>query len=374
MPKQTTTLQIFLASPSDVSQEREIVDVVVSELNRTWSTTLDIKYEVLKWESDVSPGFSSEPQAVVNQQISEEYDVFIGIFWGRVGTPTKTYISGSIEEFEIAYKRYKLTGTPEIMIYFKEAPIIPSKIDPSQIGYLQDFKKKISELGGLYSTFEDNPSLEASLRSHLSAVAKKFLSKIKNHAAAPAEPDKNGDDKEELGYLDFIDIYTAEVDTMSASLGSITKLITSLGNQLSKRSERIKIASAPQTRTLLRRMADDMESFSKKLDDQLIIYRSSKERGLDALSQAVALHAEIAGKNTEMINLRSSLQGQIEAIEGAHSVIVEMRNNVELMPRMTKEINKSKNSMAISIDLFISEVDSTLQTVSNIAESIDQMV
>lgn len=374
MSRQTTVLQIFLASPSDVSQEREIVGIVVAELNKTWSETLGITYDVVKWETDVVPGFSSEPQAVINEHIPSDYDVFIGIFWGRVGTPTNNHASGSIEEFEIAYQRHLSTGAPEIMVYFKEAPIPPSKIDPAQIGSLQDFKKKLGALGGLYSTFEDNPSLEASLRSHLTAVARKFLSKPQQIEIAPTESLEASEDSEDLGYLDYVDIYTYEIGTMVSSLGLITKLIVSLGAQMSKRAEQIKSATAQLKRVFLHRSADDMESFCVKLGDQLVVYKFSKDRALDALSQAVVLHAEIAGKNDAMVKLRGSLQGQIEAIAGAKLQLIGMRDKVDGIPRMTKEINRAKNSMAVSLDHFISEVDSTFRTFSNIAESIDQMV
>ena len=85
MSKETTVLQIFVASPSDVSDERELLDMVVAELNRTWSSSLGVTLELLKFETHVRPAFSTDPQAVVNEQISQNYDAFIGIFWSRIG-------------------------------------------------------------------------------------------------------------------------------------------------------------------------------------------------------------------------------------------------------------------------------------------------
>lgn len=107
MPRESVILQIFVASPSDVSDERELLETVVAQLNQTWSTSLGITFELVKWGTHVHPSFSSDPQAVINEQIGLEYDVFIGIFWGRLGTSTPRAASGAIEEFDRAYSRSK---------------------------------------------------------------------------------------------------------------------------------------------------------------------------------------------------------------------------------------------------------------------------
>lgn len=192
MPAQQTVLRVFVASPSDVSDERKLLEGVVTELNVIWADSLGVSYRLYNWETNVSPGIGEEPQAVINAQIPGNYDVFVGIFWGRLGSPTKHFNSGTVEEFERAVSRFESTGSPKIMIYFKDAPISPSKLDPIQLQNLKDFKDSLGSRGALYSTFEDQDGFEASLRSHLSAVAKTFETKpksppfrVKHHIAHP---------------------------------------------------------------------------------------------------------------------------------------------------------------------------------------------
>jgi hypothetical protein len=217
MPRRQTVLQIFLASPSDVVAERDLVEGVVSELNRIWSSTSNISYHVFRWEIDVTPGFAIEPQAVVNSQIPPDYDVFLGIFWGRIGTPTIGHASGTLEEFENALDRFRSTGSPEIVIYFKDTPIPPSKIDTSQLERLHEFKNRLPSQGGIYSTFEDQSSLEASLRLHLSVIAQKLatgFSSTESQTKSSSKDLLNQVEKpvvvdDDLGYLDYIDIYTS---------------------------------------------------------------------------------------------------------------------------------------------------------------------
>ncbi|MFA0173397.1 DUF4062 domain-containing protein, partial [Vibrio splendidus] len=40
------------------------------------------------------------PQKILNQQMVEDADFGIGIFWSKLGTPTDTHASGTVEEIE----------------------------------------------------------------------------------------------------------------------------------------------------------------------------------------------------------------------------------------------------------------------------------
>ena len=73
--------------------------------------------ELLRWETSTRPGIGSEPQDIINSQIGDEYDVFIGILWGRIGSPTSKADSGTLEEFERARARWEAdSGSVEIIL------------------------------------------------------------------------------------------------------------------------------------------------------------------------------------------------------------------------------------------------------------------
>ncbi|EPG2128157.1 DUF4062 domain-containing protein, partial [Acinetobacter baumannii] len=74
MPQQQVILNVFLASPSDVSYEREVIQNIINELNKTWSKNLNLRLELLRWETDVVPSFGEYSQGVINQQIGSDYD------------------------------------------------------------------------------------------------------------------------------------------------------------------------------------------------------------------------------------------------------------------------------------------------------------
>lgn len=51
------------------------------------------------FETDIMPGFGSDPQAVINEQINDDFDIFVGLLKGKFGTPTPRAGSGTEEEF-----------------------------------------------------------------------------------------------------------------------------------------------------------------------------------------------------------------------------------------------------------------------------------
>ncbi len=156
MPRNETVLQAFVASPGDVSNERDLLEEVIRELNITWRKSLGISIDLARWETHALPGVGCDPQQVINDSIGDDYDIFIGIMWGRFGTPTNNHGSGTEEEFKRAFGRWKKDpNTVRIMFYFNNAGISLSAIDPDQLKSIQAFKKSIGTEGTLYWHYND---------------------------------------------------------------------------------------------------------------------------------------------------------------------------------------------------------------------------
>ncbi|WP_449420564.1 hypothetical protein [Phormidium nigroviride] len=119
---QVEKLKIFLASPSDVAKERDYVIEVIEEINRTIAPSKDVILEVVS-SKHTFPGYGQDGQSVLNKQIGtmKEYEIFIGIMWNRVGTPTKRAPSGTIEEFRRAVRANKSHKKPDIWFYFRKS-------------------------------------------------------------------------------------------------------------------------------------------------------------------------------------------------------------------------------------------------------------
>lgn len=143
MPRFSKVFRVLIASPSDVLKEREIALKAVYGWNAANSVSSGIILEPVGWENNVYPEFdASGPQQVINNQIVENSDLLIGIFWSRIGTPTETFLSGSIEELS-----HFIENNKPVMIYFSERPIPPNNLDSNQYEKLKSFKKSCMQKG-----------------------------------------------------------------------------------------------------------------------------------------------------------------------------------------------------------------------------------
>lgn len=129
--------RILIASPSDVDEEREVAVRVIQEWNDLYSYTRKIVLLPLRWETHTAPEYGTRPQEVINRAIVDQCDLLVGIFWGRIGTPTGVTDSGTLEEIE----RVGAAEKP-IMLYFSRVGVDPEEIDLQQLEKLKQFKKK----------------------------------------------------------------------------------------------------------------------------------------------------------------------------------------------------------------------------------------
>jgi hypothetical protein len=388
MPRETLLIQIFIASPSDVAEERAIVDSVVAELNTTWTRSLGVSFEIVKWETNVRPGFSEDPQTVIREQISPDYDVFLGIFWTRIGTATLRAESGSVEEFDQAYARFKKDGVPEIMMYFKDAPVAPSKISGDQIKAVAEFKARLSSLGGLTSTFEDTAGFEASLRAHISAIGQKFASATRARIAgapntsAPGAtpsidstltPEPQGDD---FGLLDYMDVFNTRMSDMTLASTTIGEATKKLGEQLSHRSVELTSASGDisKMKRSFKLAAGDMNSFSETTNAQVILLAAARKEAFDALSNAVAIAPDFPSELPLLAGLRGTLFDTISTIDEMKVNMIGMQTAASSLPRVNQDLNRGKRAVSESVQKFLTELDSVQSTVRNLIESLDRLL
>lgn len=163
---QTKLIRVFAASPGDVRAERDALARAIDELNLTLGPQLSVRIELERWETHAWPGFGEDAQDVINKQISP-YDIFVGIMWKRLGTPTGRAPSGTVEEFDRAYERWKAHGVPHLMFYFSNKPVPPDAREIEQLQSVLDFKRMLSEKGGFTCDYDDADSFERLVRTHL---------------------------------------------------------------------------------------------------------------------------------------------------------------------------------------------------------------
>src|SRR5260221_14550311 len=104
---------------------------------------------------------SQPAQAALNEQLLDDCELAIAVFWTRAGTATHDYESGSVEEIEQLLKR----GV-RVLIYFCERDIPQATLTDEQFQRLQSLRKNYSGRG-LVWTYTDVQSLREQVTLHL---------------------------------------------------------------------------------------------------------------------------------------------------------------------------------------------------------------
>lgn len=86
------------------------------------------------WETAAVPTYGDHPQHIINKQILERSDLLVALFWTRIGSPTPSASSGTIEEIR---EFVRLKGPKRVMLYFCTRPIEQSPDDIGDIGASQ---------------------------------------------------------------------------------------------------------------------------------------------------------------------------------------------------------------------------------------------
>lgn len=135
-------LQVFIASPGDVVPERDVVEEEVRVLS-VEAARDGILLESYRWDTDLPYGFG-RPQGRIIPAL-EESELFVGLLWSRLGTPSSVTSSetGFQEELRIATDRATQGQLDDVLLYFKHLPAPAA--DAAQWEKVQEFKRNLEE-------------------------------------------------------------------------------------------------------------------------------------------------------------------------------------------------------------------------------------
>lgn len=143
-----TVLNVMLASPGDVTEERGVARDVINQWNAVHAEHLRVVLLPVGWDTHASPIMGDRGQQIINRQVLFTCDLLVAIFWTRLGSPTGDSISGTVEEIT----RHVDAGKPA-MLYFSDTPVHPSGVDDVQYRALRHFRDECFKRG-LVETFD----------------------------------------------------------------------------------------------------------------------------------------------------------------------------------------------------------------------------
>jgi hypothetical protein len=179
-----TVIRILIASPGDVTKERDLVTDCIYAWNAAHSGTTGIMLQPVRWETHTYPVSGDRPQALINRQIVEDGDCLIGIFGARLGTPTGDALSGTIEEIEI----FRDAGK-HVSLYFSMADV-PRNADREQLTALENYQCE-RQKDTLYAEFSDAEGLRRLVTQHLPGIVRAVRQAGSRGAQSQSHPAKN---------------------------------------------------------------------------------------------------------------------------------------------------------------------------------------
>lgn len=391
MPSTKTILRVLLSSPGDVGEERDAAEAAVTEANRILSRTSSILFELVRWESHSRPGVGDDAQDVLNKQFAEDYDIFVGILWARLGTPTKRDTSGTSEEFHKALSKHQ--AAPEamrLMLYRKTEPVDPSSVDIEQLRAVQEFFESTKADGVLFQKFGNTTEFENLLRLHLVEEAHSFgrdwgkkgdASEVRAAPSTsfegPSDVSSPNMDEVEVGVLDLLTDTHDGIGRASESLEIVTNAMRQLGERVQERGRSVRNGdqSPARLRHFGNSVADDFDEFAGRAEVEFVTFSKSQTTAFAAFKDMLPLLSDFdyPGMGASLARLQGQLEESIDATTGAIEAIDEFDAGIGSLPRLTTQFNRARRRTLAIVSRYREELIARNRAVESIIRVLKQI-
>lgn len=382
MPRTVVAYKVFLASPGDVKEERKIVKKVIDLYNQIHSCD-NIKLELLCWEDSTHPSFGDYPQDVVNSQIGDDYDVFIGILWARFGTPTLKYESGTEEEFYRAYERYKNGDSIELMVYRKDESISPSSIDVEQLQKINRFTSEVGKLGGYYFTFTGENQFQEMLLKHLDMVIRDMEKRTDNRRLQMSLTTKSKAEeqipvttgRDMWGLIEYNEFIVFTCSEIKANIDQISYLTNKIGEDMQIHTRELDMtrqnSNVLHTKSILLNAARDMNKYAKEIDEPNSIWYAKYLEVQQAIKEMLNVSEGLVSEK-EWQGLVADLREMNNGMGNAYSGMRQFYSAVNKLPKIFQPLNIAKLNVCNKLKSIISNLqtgklfcDETIEYIEN---------
>lgn len=381
-------IRAFVASPNDVLAEREALSSIVDELNLTWADFIGIRIELLRWETHSYPSLGADAQEVVNRQIGDDYELFVGILWTRLGTPTPRATSGTVEEFERAFERRKQgADNPEVMFYLKTAEPPEEKEKHSQSDEIEKFTRRLKGLGIYYWQFATLREFRQATRIHLS----RFVQQLRQRGvASPRLKSFRRPERDNL--FDYLAQAKELVKRRQDAALSVIELFIALTKVFKQHDSEVKRANAGLqnvlqpgfrkppggSKKILENLSRAMTNFGDRVDKEAPRLFDAYEDFLECVGKLFVLFAPVAPirgdyrKNIEVTFADvEKLKETLLATREAHN---HTREVIAAWDRMAPEFNRSKRRALAALDGMDGELTGALRITRELGLSLDELL
>lgn len=153
----------LISCPGDAESFIPYIEKALDDFNAGYGREHGLCVIAHYFHKDSYGQLGTSPQDAVNRQFADKCDFAIAVFNKKIGTPTKEYISGTVEEIE-----RKIIDKKHVFLFFRSITISDhaSKDELEHFTLLRQLKDRYKE-NGLYTEFRTKNDLKDSVAKQL---------------------------------------------------------------------------------------------------------------------------------------------------------------------------------------------------------------
>jgi small GTP-binding protein len=166
-PTKTRDIKIFLASSSELAEDRNEFDRYFRQQNDHLKEK-GIYLKIVRWENFLDAMSETRLQNEYNKAV-RDCDIFVSLFFTKTGKYTE-------EEFDVAHQQFMDSGgvKPKIFTFFKKGDVKIENLNQDDVNTLFNFKKKLDALGHYHTQYDNLADLKLQFRDQLDRLIREI--------------------------------------------------------------------------------------------------------------------------------------------------------------------------------------------------------
>jgi hypothetical protein len=378
MAKSVSRLKMLVSCTAELQAERGLLERVVADVNRIIEDADDVTIRLIDWRRDVVPGVGSDAQQVINAQ-TQDYEIYLGMLGTRFGTPTPRAGSGTEDEFNIAYRRFRADPTSVRLLFYFRTGISGGvmDLDPEQLQRVQNFRDRLGREGGvLFSEFTAAEEFIQLTRDHLvqlirgqwgdgawkpilglEAATESSEADLIAHQPAVASPEND-----EPGILDLRVSVDEAFEAATASVRQITELMSRGADSDRAWTARLQASTAAgvtprEAQAVINAKASDFGRRATALRTLRGALRASSEELFDALIQLLELRLGTGMSTADRVRADlATLLSADSVVRAARDTYLSGSASVASLPAPTRQFRTHKRNLMQEVELLAADI------------------
>lgn len=378
MPKQLTHFTIFVGTPSDVASDVSHIKAIATEVN---SLQAECQFDVVHWSEDaVSSMGKGTAQQEIDQQLHRRADVYIFLVHAHLGTPLPSGLTGTEHEFQKALEAIKSDDAVHVALFFNKSPIAWDT-DAEQLKSVQKFKREIiTTQPGNFQEYSSSDELQAYIRKLLMKVARDYSQRGGGDADSSISRAVNrslstefveGDESDDLGILDFQEIFETKMASSSGFLKKLPARQESLNTELNKFTDGLKYIDfagmgAAEKKRRVETVTIKIEEFLSEIEPLAHKFSEDLKEAMNA-GLMVTEYAASSGENLdEFVEIVGKTR---KSMEYFHENNLSLISSIKLLPPLTVRFKKVRARLLALFDLLSEAIGSGVRLAARVEQA-----